>query len=196
MKPNLRTIAVGSTSALAMLAVANPVVAEGMYMGIGIGMAGGENPNPGSGESDQYFLSGPVMSAFIGVDRELANGMFVGGEVAYSGGHEGDANEESSYPYAYDVNYNIDAKFRVGTMLGEAKVYGFAGMSTGLTRALYYGGSYNYVGANIGAGASYEVVDGVSVGLEHIIRFTEGTGDSDPFSGQSNATTLRVSFEF
>jgi len=179
-----------------MLAVANPVVAEGMYIGFGVGMAGGENPSPGYGGLDEYFLSGPVMSAFIGVDRELANGMFVGGEVAYSGGHEGDGNEESSYPYAYDVNFNIDAKFRVGTMLGEAKVYGFAGVSTGNVAGLYYGNDYNYFGANIGAGASYEVVDGVSVGLEHIIRFTEGTGDSDPFSGRSNASTLRVSFEF
>lgn len=196
MKSNLRTIAVGSTSALAMLAVANPVVAEGMYIGFGVGTAGGENPSPGGGDLDEYFLSGPVMSGFIGVDRDLANGMFIGAELAYSGGHEGDADEESSYPYAYDVNYNIDAKFRVGTMLGEAKVYGFAGVSTGSVTGIYYGTDYNYVGANIGAGASYEVVDGVSIGLEHIIRFTEGTGDDDPFSGQSNATTLRVSFEF
>jgi opacity protein-like surface antigen len=162
-----------------------------------MGSAGGDNPSPGYGDSEDYQLGGNVVSAFVGIDRNFQDNMFAGVELAWTGPTEGDVEENSSYEYAYDVSYNIDAKLRVGTMLGQAKVYGFAGVSTGSVSSVYYGSDYTYFGTNIGAGASFEVMDGVSVGAEHIVRFTDGKADgADPFSGRSDATTLRVSFEF
>ena len=185
----------GTTSIVALAASGSPAVAEGLYLGVSQGVASGQAPHDGAGSSD-YTLNGPVTGLFVGFDRNFGNnGMFWGGEVAWSGQVDGDGKDNSSYEYSYDVIYTLDAKLRVGAALGNAfEVYGFAGVTTGNANAFNgkYGG-YVFNGTNFGAGASMDVAGNAFVGVEYIMR---NVSDYEGASGTHSNISLRAGFNF
>lgn len=194
---SLKTIAVGSTSAIALLASATHSMAEGLYMGLALGFNSGENPSPGSSSNEDYEMAGQSVSGFIGITHDMANDMFGGVELAYTGPTEGDKNEDSSYEYAYDTNYTIDAKLRVGKHMGQMDLYGFAGLSTGSVNGCCYGNDYSFTGYNLGAGAQFNLSEKMFGGIEYIHRFTDGTEDGDDgYSASHGTVSLRIGYNF
>ena len=192
-------LAAGSTSTLAILVGASPALAGEPYVGFSVGGVSGEHPGPGDASSEDYELGGAVTSFHVGVNQDIGNGMFAGVELAYTSNFEGDKNSDSSYEYGYDINHNIDAKLRVGRALGEIRVYGFAGVSTGAMSHTYYSGAdYRYQGLNFGAGAEMEVLPNIMVGAEVIRRETWGTidGADNDYRAGHQALSLRASFQF
>ncbi len=190
-------VAVGSTSALALMAATDQATANDLYMGFSIGSVSGDNPSPGDGDAEDYSLTGEAISLFVGAQRELSNGMFTGIELAYTGSFEGDADGSSSYEYAYDVNYNIDAKARIGRRMGGFDVYGFGGLSVGSVSTCCYSADYRYWGVNLGAGAEMNISENMFAGVEYIHRFTEGTeDDADEYSSDHGVLSLRLGYKF
>ena len=191
-------LAIGSTSVLALLASSGASLAgDGLYMGFAAGSNSGENPSPGNSDSEDYEMGGRSVSAFIGVQKSMGTDMFGGIELAYTGSTQGDANNDASDDYAYDTNFTIDAKARVGKHFGKVDVYGFGGLTTGSTDKMYYGGEYSWTGLNLGAGAQYNVTESMFVGVEYIKRFTDGTYDDDvDYSASHSTLSLRVGYSF
>lgn len=191
--------AVGSTSLLALLASATQTVAQdasGLYMGFGMGTTNGDQPAPGPA-SEEYAMGGQSLNVFIGVQRDMGDGMFGGVELAYTGPTEGDAQDESSYEYAYDTNYTLDAKARIGKTFGTVEAYGFGGVSTGSVASAYYGSDYNFYGLNVGAGAQMSLAANMFAGVEYIQRFTTGSIDSgDEYKSSHGTLSLRLGYKF
>lgn len=189
--------AVGTTSLIALMASANQSVAEdGIYFGFSAGLNNGDQPSPGAA-SEEYSMGQISGSVFVGIQRDMANGMFGGIELAFTGPTEGDDENNSSYEYAYDTIYTLDAKARVGKAFGSVAVYGFGGVSTGRTEGVYYGNDYSFFGLNIGAGAQVDVTDNMFAGVEYIRRFTEGTfDDEDGYRSSHGTLSLRVGYKF
>jgi opacity protein-like surface antigen len=186
-----------STSALALLALTQPAMAEeGFYGGISFGASSGAVPAMGStSDPEDYSLGGLHGGAFVGYETSTAGGMATGLELAWTGPQEGDP-DNLSYEYAYDVIFNIDAKLRLGTTLGQFDVYGFAGPSYGKVNDRYYGREYHYWGVNVGAGAQMDLSDNMFMGAELIQRFTQGTEDGDAWSSNHGAISLRAGLKF
>lgn len=189
-------VALGSTSALALAASADLAKAEGLYIGAFAGTTFGSNPSPGDSDED-YQLSGPIGGFFAGIDVPMADGMFVGAEVALTGPTEGDADDEASDEYAYDIAYNVDANIRIGRTFDNIDVYGLGGVSFGSVSGCCYGTDYGYYGANIGVGAQYNVNDRFFVGAQYIHRFTTGVFENENgYSADHGALTVRAGVRF
>lgn len=195
-------IALGSTSALALMAAADVAKADGFYVGLFGGSVSGSHPTPGSSD-EAYRLAGPVVGGFVGIDRAVGdNGMFVGAELAFTGPFEGDADNSSSYEYAYDINYNLDAKLRIGRTfsdigMGDLSVYGFSGVSMGEADGCCYGNSYRYYGLNAGVGVQLDIFEDFFVGAEYINRFATGTFDGeDGYRSSHGAFSIRAGVRF
>ena len=193
-KISTKAIAAGTTSAAAILAISSPAVAQDVYLGFGAGMAMGSNPSVGhSSYPEDYVLGGLATSMFIGAQTDIGNDMFAGVEVAFTGPVEGDANGEASPgDYAYNVNYNVDGKLRVGKSMGNIDVYGFGGVSSGSVSKHYYTGEYDYWGFNAGVGAQMNVAGNMFIGAEYIHRFTTGYMDVGDYKYKSSHGTFAV----
>ena len=192
-------IAAGTTSSLALMASVTSATAgeDGFYMGFSTGAVWGDNPSPGDADEDDYHLGGSITSMFVGINRSLDNGMFAGVELSYNPGFEGDADDDSSYEYAYDVNYNVDAKLRLGKELGNISVYGFVGVSSGSVSTCCYGADYRYSAYNAGVGAEMDVANGIFIGAEYIHRFTSGVAeDTSGYNRSHGAASVRAGFRF
>ena len=200
MKNNtVKLTALGSTSALALIAAATNAQALDFYAGLSAGVAFGDIPAPGTTSNpEDYSLSGAVLGGFAGVKSTLNNGMMIGFELALSGPTEGDSDENSSYDYAYDVNWTLDSKLRVGTNIGNIMVYGFGGFTFGNANNYWVQNGYSFSGTNIGIGAEMELANGMTVGIEGIQRNLSGYGGSsnDASNQSSQAISARVGFTF
>ena len=193
------TFALGTTSALAVVAASQQALAEGPYIGFSAGAISGESPNDAASSND-YSLQGNVMSIFAGVDRAINDNQFIGLELAYQGAANGNKEDSSSYDYTYQLNYVVDAKVRYGASFGQnLSVYGFVGASTGNANAYYssskYGG-YSFFGANVGGGAQMEVAGNVTAGIEYIHRFVKTGYDQDKTNTDHGVLSARLSMNF
>lgn len=189
----------GSTSTLAILVGAAPALAGEPYIGFSVGAISGEHPGPGYSGSEDYELTGAAIAIHAGVNQQINDTLWAGVELSYQTNVEGDKNSVSSYEYGYDIQRNIDAKLRVGTTLGDIRVYGFGGVSAGAMQHIYYSGAdYRYQGVNIGAGAEMELFPNITVGAEVINRQTWGIidGDGNDYRASHSAISLRTSFQF
>ena len=192
-KISTKAIAAGTTSAAAILAVSSPAVAQDVYLGFGAGLAMGSNPSVGySSYPEDYKLGGMATSMFIGAQTDIGNDMFAGVEVAFTGPVNGDADDEGNGDYAYNVNYNVDGKLRVGKRMGNIDVYGFGGVSSGSVSKMYYTGEYDYWGFNAGIGAQMNIAGNMFIGAEYIHRFTDGYADVGDYSYKSDHGTLSL----
>jgi hypothetical protein len=192
------TIALGTTSALAVVAASQQAIAEGAYFGFGVGAIAGESPNAGYAYDD-YSLNGSVLSVFAGVDKDLGNNRFAGIELAYQGAANGNEQGNSYYDYSFQLNYVVDAKIRYGASFGQnLSAYGFVGASTGNANEWNGGyGGYSFFGANAGAGVQMEVVSGITAGVEYIHRFVKtGYDVGQDQSSDHGALSARISMNF
>ena len=194
-------LAIGSTSAIALIAATSQAFAQdGLYMGFSAGQASGILPSAGDSSSpNDYEMGGAAISGFIGVQKDMGGDMFGGIELAYTGPTEGDENNESSYDYAYNTNYTIDAKARLGRHFGSVDVYGFGGVSVGSNQASYVEGAsdYRFYGVNLGAGAQMNVTENMFAGVEYIHRFTTAETYDSGMQGKEHGTlALRVGYKF
>lgn len=200
MNPSAKKIValttVGTTSALALLAGTTSAQAIDLYGGASVGMAMGDIPAPGSTSyPEDYALSGIVLGGFVGAKADVGNGLMAGVELALTGPTEGDPDGNSSYDYAYDVNWMLDSKLRLGSSIGNIEVYGFVGLTTG--NASNYWTHYSVSGTNFGIGAEMPINANLTIGIEGIQRSMTGYGSSSnegPFVNQS--VSLRTSFSF
>jgi outer membrane immunogenic protein len=185
----------GMASAVALMAGAQDVQAEGMYAGISFGDFSGDSPNEtASSNEDNYELDGGAFGIFVGTDFiSIGNGVTLGGELAISGNVEGDPNDEvGNGEDDYDINWVADAKLRLGTDIGRATVYGFAGATLGTANTGYE--SYSFQGTNFGLGVETMVGDNMFVGLEVIQRnISSYDTNSDT---KHRAVSLRAGFNF
>lgn len=197
VKPRtIMSAVVGSTSTLALVSAGAPAMADGLYAGLSAGAFFGETPTAAAGDAENYELSGAGIGGFVGYTSTMSNGLTLGLELAATGPVEGDPDENSSYEYAYDINWLIDTKLRVGTTLANnISVYGFAGMSFANTNHYYR--EYSTGGYNFGFGADYDLNNGMFVGVEAIQRDLDGYGDDiDDGRAVSQAISLRAGFKF
>ena len=195
------TLTLGTTSALAVVAASQQALAEGPYIGFSAGGISGESPNGPQAGGDDYSLQGGVLSVFAGVDRAINDSRFVGLELAFQGPANGNKEDESSYDYAYQLNYVVDAKVRYGSSFGQnLSAYGFVGVSAGNANsysfASQYGG-YSFFGGNVGAGVQMEIAGGMNVGVEYIHRFVNtGYDDGEPLNTNHGVLSVRASMSF
>lgn len=187
-------LAIGSTSVLALVAAADQVEAQEFYAGVSVGAPHGDTPSHYSDED--YALGGLVAGWFVGVQQDMG-GFFAGLELAYAHTTEGDADSQSSYEYAYDVNQTIDVKLRAGRNLGGYDVYGFGGYSWGDVEHAYYQADYKFNGFNIGAGIQTDIGSKMFLGAEYIHRFTSGVYDrGENYSSDHGVLSLRAGYKF
>ena len=188
-----KALAGGLASVAALAAGSHAASAQdwtGFYAGLSANSNYGDLPFVDSG--DDYTLeSGAVLGGFVGT-RWNAAGHIMGAELAFQG--EIGASTTGD-PYSF--NSLVDAKLSFGTPVGNALVYGFAGISGGKVSAS--GGDYSYsaFGANFGVGADYRVSDNLSVGVEYTHRLLSGYDGENPNGSFNNGTlSLRASFHF
>lgn len=185
--------ATGLASAAALFAGADDANAENMYFGLSYGVVSGTPPLAQEAEyPDDYELNGGTGGFFVG--RDFGGGgsaPYMGLELAYSAGVDGDPNEETSYSNAYDLNWMLDAKLRIGGDISTSvRAYGFVGFSSGSANNYYT--DYAVSGTNFGFGAEMDMQNGMFVGIEAIQRNISNYGDPS----NNRAVTLRAGFKF
>ncbi len=185
--------ATGVASTAAVMAASVPAVAGEVYFGVSAGVPFGPAPYESvSSYPEDYGLAGIAGGMFIGMMTDVGN-LKVGGEVAFTPRIEGDPDENSE-EYGYDITGMIDTKLRLGAMVGDVLVYGFAGFSMG--RAWTgWGDDYSADGMNFGFGAEMDVGTNMFVGAEVIQRNirTHGYYTTDTVH---HVVSLRGGFKF
>ena len=209
MAMNKKEAAAGLASAVALISGAQvasaadvdvgPVVGhdwDGLYLGLAAGIQWGDVP---ISIDNDYNMNGDIaFGGFIGVNHQFDNSFVVGVELAAQTGNDTDDGDDGD---DYDVNYTIDAKFRLGMALGSEEqllIYGFAGPSVS---TIDFGTDHTYTSwsANFGVGAEWMVTEQFSLGAEVMGRtpIDEYTwDDNDENAGINGQATLRAAFHF
>ena len=123
----------------------------------------------------------------------MQNGSLVyGGELAYSRGNDTYAE---GYPLE-NVDQMIDLKGRLGYAANNALFYGVLGYSSIKYKEVL--GGYRTNGINYGLGVDYAVSNRVTIGIEYLVRNTDGSSQN---LGQTanldvNTVTLRLGYSF
>ncbi|CAN1564295.1 Outer membrane protein beta-barrel domain containing protein [Paracoccaceae bacterium] len=189
-------------SVAALVAGSNSVAAQdwsGFYVGISANSNSGTSPAQPYVYDEGYQMgSDTTGGAFAGYRWNASDSVVMGFEIAMQGPITVDADSNNSVD-DYTFENLVDAKLSVGTSVGKALIYGFAGMSSGTLDA--YGTDeylYNATGMNYGIGVDYMVSDKFTVGVEYISRNMTGYTSSGNPENQKNADTvsLRASFKF
>ena len=203
-KPGKEVILGGLTAVVAAAAGAQAAVAAdvnmapaddwtGLYLGVGIGMMGGDFPVHQS--SDYKLRSDPVFGGFIGYNQEMSNGFVLGGELALQTG----PNSRGGSPTDdYDMRYVADAKVKLGMAMDNWMPYLFAGISgDGITTGSSHH-DYTNFGVNYGLGADFKVSEQFTIGAEVMGRtFLDVYSDtSDGHDVTDFQGTLRAAFHF
>lgn len=113
--------------------------------------------------------------------------MVFGGELAYSAGNYNNG------AFAGDMSA-LDLKARAGYAFGSALVYGFVGgsyleLDDGIAVA-------DYSGLNYGAGISYQLNNGMTLGLEYMERDLDGNGIASGNVLTASSVAARVGWQF
>ena len=166
---------------------------SGVYWGVSAAMQGGDSP---MAYDDGYTLGDDVsFGGFIGINDQKGNIVY-GGELAIQSGVNADSDDRTSSEY--QVDYTADAKFKLGTTLGDDRflVYGFGGFSAGGFHN--QSEDYAFFGLNYGMGAEFMVTDAFTIGIEGLGRSVLDTygwsGSAQP--GAHYQGTLRAAFHF
>jgi outer membrane immunogenic protein len=132
----------------------------GLYLGVGVGMMGGQFPENAS--SDYKIESDVVFGGFIGYNQQVGS-LVWGGELALQSGADskgGDPGED------YQISYIADAKVKLGMDAGSFMPYVFAGISGGEAQYASSQNDYGFFGVNYGLGADVMVTEQFSLGAE------------------------------
>ncbi len=162
---------------------------SGPYVGIGYGRTSGDlSYNPGFAYSLNNGSAGSIFAGYL-----VQNGSLVyGGELAYSRGNDTYAE---GYPLE-NVDQMIDLKGRLGYAANNALFYGVLGYSSIKYKEVL--GGYRTNGINYGLGVDYAVSNRVTIGIEYLVRNTDGSSQN---LGQTanldvNTVTLRLGYSF
>lgn len=171
---------------------------SGLYGGLSYGSNTGTSPAQPYVYDEGYQLNGNALGVFAGYRWNASDRIVMGVELAMQGSINVDADAGNTVD-DYTFENMTDVKLSLGTPMGKALVYGFAGMSSGTLDA--YGSDeymYNASGVNYGVGFDYMVSDHMTVGMEYITRNMTGYVSGGNPSDQSNVNTisLRTSFKF
>ena len=188
-------------SVAALVAGSDAVAAQdwsGLYGGLSYGSNTGTSPAQPYVYDEGYQLNGNALGVFAGYRWNASDRIVMGVELAMQGSINVDADAGNTVD-DYTFENMTDVKLSLGTPMGKALVYGFAGMSSGTLDA--YGSDeymYNASGVNYGVGFDYMVSDHMTVGMEYITRNMTGYVSGGNPSDQSNVNTisLRTSFKF
>lgn len=188
-------------SVAALVAGSDAVAAQdwsGLYGGLSYGSNTGTSPAQPYVYDEGYQIDGNALGVFAGYRWNASDRIVMGVELAMQGSINVSADAGNSVD-DYSFENMTDVKLSLGTPVGKALVYGFAGMSSGTLDA--YGTDeymYNASGVNYGLGVDYMVTDHMTVGLEYITRNMTGYVSGGNPSDQSNVNTisLRTSFKF
>jgi opacity protein-like surface antigen len=190
-------------SVAALVAGSDAVAAQdwsGLYGGLSYGSNSGTSPAQPYVYDEGYQMDGNALGLFAGYRWNASDRIVMGVELAIQGAI--DVSPPAIYPTDgddYSFEKMTDVKLSLGTPLGKALVYGFAGMSSGTLDA--YGTDeymYNASGVNYGVGVDYMVTDHMTVGLEYITRNMTGytSGGNPEDQSNFNTVSLRTSFKF
>ncbi len=191
-------------SVAALVAASDSVAAQdwsGFYAGLSVNSNSGTSPSQPYVYDEGYQMgSSAVVGGFAGYRWNASDSIVLGVEVAMQGPitvNEPESQAGSVDDYSFEQL--IDAKLSLGTPVGKALIYGFAGMSSGTLDA--YGSDeymYNASGMNYGVGVDYMISEKFTVGAEYISRNMTGYVSGGNPESQKNASTisLRASFKF
>lgn len=188
-------------SVAALVAASDAVSAQdwtGAYAGLSMNSNSGTSPaQPYVYDEGYQMSSDPALGAFAGYRWGVSDGLVMGVEVAMQGGIGVDPPASEAPIDGYSFSNLIDAKLSIGTPVGKALVYGFAGVSSGILNNPD-NEDYSASGANYGIGIDYPVNDHFTVGLEYISRNMTGYTSGGNPDNLKNASTisLRTSFKF
>jgi opacity protein-like surface antigen len=188
-------------SVAALVAGSNSVAAQdwsGFYVGVSANSNSGTSPAQPYVYDEGYQMgSDTTGGAFAGYRWNASDSVVMGFEIAMQGTITVDAPASQAPIDDYSFENLVDAKLSVGTSVGKALIYGFAGMSSGI---LDSGGddAYSASGMNYGVGVDYMVSDKFTVGVEFISRNMTGYTSGGNPENLKNADTvsLRASFKF
>ena len=137
-------------------------------------------------ETYQGEIDDSNIGVFAGYNIQRGSVVF-GGEAAYAMGSYDDV-------YTGDVSI-LDAKARIGFALGgTAMVYGFGGYTA--AQIDNSGTVADFSGFNYGAGAAFQLKNGMFIGLEYISRDLDGSGIADGEVLTADAIEARVGWQF
>lgn len=210
-----------------IVVVPEPVAAPsfaGLYAGAEGGLASGTLGGDISDyiENDEDFadvegdfedfgdIDGSAYGAFLGYNFQSGN-LVYGAEARMM--HFGGADTTASYDgyyYSGDVTFElenvVDLRVRAGYVVGEAMLYGAAGVSyaSGQITDDYVGeesgvdtSSVSANGFNLGVGAEMNLGSNVFVGVDYTIRGMSGDWDGSPdFDLHANTLTARIGWRF
>lgn len=165
-------VPVTATSVVALAAVGTIQAAaqEGPYVGIWVGVPGGNIAN--DSDSDYDVTSDTASGFFAGYNNMTSNGWVTGTEVSV---HNSDIISGDD---DYSLNNLVDVKLRAGKYVAgfgekEVLVYGFAGGSFGALQTDSGDDGYSSTGYNIGAGAEMDIGGNFFAGVELTRRVME-----------------------
>lgn len=167
---------------------AAPMVTDwsGFYVGALAGIQNGELTAP-TIPGFSRNIDATTYGGFAGYNFQQGNIVY-GVEVA---AQMGDATIGG---LAFDFDYLVDARARLGYAAGDVLVYAAGGYSNGqITRA---GTSLDMSGFNVGAGVELAVNDNFFLGGEYIYRDLSGTSFGTGFDYKTHAIQLRAGFRF
>lgn len=188
-------------SVAALVAGSNSVAAQdwsGFYVGISANSNSGTSPAQPYVYDEGYQLgSDTTGGAFAGYRWNASDSVVMGFEIAMQGTISVDAPAVHAPVDDYSFENLVDAKLSVGTSVGKALIYGFAGMSSGILDSSG-DDAYSASGMNYGVGVDYMVSDKFTVGVEFISRNMTGYTSGGNPENLKNADTvsLRASFKF
>ena len=188
-------------SVAALVAGSNSVAAQdwsGFYVGVSANSNSGTSPAQPYVYDEGYQLgSDTTGGAFAGYRWNASDSVVMGFEIAMQGTITVDAPASQAPIDDYSFENLVDAKLSVGTSVGKALIYGFAGMSSGILDSSG-DDAYSASGMNYGVGVDYMVSDKFTVGVEFISRNMTGYTSGGNPDNLKNADTvsLRASFKF
>jgi len=158
--------------------------------------AGGLYSSYSATETYQGDIDSSNIGVFAGYNFQN-NALVFGGELAYAMG-DYDTTDPSIMThipgFAGDVTV-LDLKARVGFALSSsAMVYGFGGYTA--AQIDNSGTVADFAGLNYGAGAAFQLNNGIFFGLEYIARDLDGSGIADGETLTADAVEARIGWQF
>ena len=142
---------------------------DGIYIGAAVGIMDGDAPFYSS-DNDYEFDGDVVFGGFIGFNHQFDNNIVAGAEAAIQSAPDVDSGGAGAYG-DYEVDYIVDAKFRLGFAMDHFLPYVFAGVSGGESGiGNFYENEYGFFGANYGIGIDFKLGEHFSIGAEVLGR--------------------------
>lgn len=168
---------------------------SGPYAGLSFGRSSGDMDMAPFGLFD--YEDGRATGAFLGYNLQRGN-LVYGGELSYAS-VTGMVFSDATLGDDDTVDSLLELRGRVGYSLGNALLYGAAGLARG-TYTLNTIDSPTASGTSLGLGLDYRMTDQVFLGLDYTRRTMSGTnenpGNTFDFDSAINSLSLRVGMSF